>query len=152
MRNMTYKDIKDLAIAMKKPPYGLTSELIWNSYQRLEKSRVRNNPTKMLTDIISIIRFSTNYDDILMPFKETVDERFSDWLKMQESSGQIYSPEQKYWLVMIKDHIASSFSITLDDLDYAPFNQKGGRVKLYQIFGDKYEEVLEKLQEVLVSQ
>ena len=152
MRDMTYKDIKDLAAAMKKPPYGLTSELIWNAYQRLEKSRVKNNPTKMLTDIISIIRFSTNDENILMPFKEIVDQRFSVWLNMQESSGQKYTPEQKYWLVMIKDHIASSFSITLDDLDYTPFNQKGGRVKLCQIFGDKYEEILEKLQEVLVNQ
>ena len=152
IREITYKNIKDIAMAMKKPPYGLTPESVWMAYQRLEKSRVKNNPTNMITDIISIIRFSMNEQDVLLPFQDIVDERFSRWLLSQESSGQKFSPEQKEWLVMIKNHIASSFSIDLDDFDETPFNQKGGRIKFYQIFGDKYEEILVKLQEGLVNQ
>jgi len=40
----------------------------------------------------------------------------------------------------------------LEDLDLSPFNQKGGRLKLYNIFGDDYQKILEELHEVLISQ
>jgi type I restriction enzyme R subunit len=40
----------------------------------------------------------------------------------------------------------------MDDLDDVPFNQKGGRVKFYEIFGDDYEKILEELHEVLINQ
>ena len=51
---------------------------------------------------------------------------------------------------MIKDSIASSVSIGIDALDDVPFNQKGGRVKFYKLFGDDYEKILEELHEVLI--
>ena len=152
MREITFKDIKDLANAIEKPPYNLTPELLWSAYQRLDKSKVKENPAKMLTDLISIVRYSIGKDDLLMPFDEVVDKRFAKWLETQESSGRKFSAEQKEWLVMIKEHIASSVSISLADMDYAPFNQKGGRMKLFKIFGDDYENILSELHEVLISQ
>jgi type I restriction enzyme, R subunit len=152
MREITFDDIKDLANAIEKPPYNLTPELLWGAYLRLDKSKVKENPKKMLTNLISIVRYSIGEDDLLMPFEEIVDERFSKWLDAQNSSGREFSPEQKEWLVMIKEHIASSVSISLDDMDYAPFTQKGGRMKLFKIFGDDYEKILTELHEVLISQ
>ena len=53
---------------------------------------------------------------------------------------------------MIKKHITSSISISLEDMDYTPFNQKGGRQKLYAIFGDDYEKILSELNEALINQ
>ena len=70
----------------------------------------------------------------------------------QESSGHQSTPEQKEWLVMIKNSITSSVSISIDDLDDVPFNQKGGRVKFYEIFEGDYEKILEELHEVLINQ
>ena len=75
MREITFKDIKDLANAIEKPPYNLTPELLWSAYQRLDKSKVKENPAKMLTDLISIVRYSIGKDDLLMPFDKVVDER-----------------------------------------------------------------------------
>lgn len=152
MRDITFKDIKDLANAIEKPPYNLTPELLWSAYQRLDKSKVKDNPTKTLTDLISIVRYSVGQEDLLLPFEEIVDERYSNWLNTQESSGRKFSDEQKEWLEMIKEHIAASVSISLEDMDYTPFNQKGGRVKLYEIFGDDYEKILSELHEALINQ
>ena len=152
VREITFNDIKDLANAIEKPPYNLTPDKIWKAYQRLDRSRVKDSPTKMLTDLISIVRFSIGKDKHLMPFDDLVNEKFAKWLETQESSGRQFTGEQKEWLWMIKDHIASSVSITIDDLDYVPFNQKGGRTKMYQVFGENYEEILEELHKVLVRQ
>ncbi len=152
MREITFADIQNLASAIEKPPYNLTPEMLWNAYQRLDKSKVKNNPAKMLTDLISIVRYSAGKEESLLPFSEIITEKFEKWLTAQESSGRNFTSEQKEWLVMIKNTIASSVSIGIDALDDVPFNQKGGRVKFYEIFGDDYEKILEDLHEALINQ
>ena len=52
---------------------------------------------------------------------------------------------------MIKEHIARAAEISIGDMDYTPFNQKGGRVKFYETFGDDYEKILSEMHEALVS-
>ena len=151
IRDITFKDIKDLADAIQMPPYNLTPEHIWEAYQGLEKSRVKNNPKKMLADLISIVRFSIGQTEQLTPFDEIVDEKFKKWIETQESSGQEFTTEQLEWLVKIKEHIGSSVSITIDDLEYVPFNQMGGIVKFYQVFGDSYKKILEDLHTNLIK-
>ena len=47
---------------------------------------------------------------MLEPFPETVDERFDDWMREQETAGQKFTPEQMEWLEMIKEHIATSLA------------------------------------------
>jgi type I restriction enzyme R subunit len=52
---------------------------------------------------------------------------------------------------MIKDHIASSMQITVDDFDNVPFYDKGGVMKVYNLFGDKFNTILDELNEVLAA-
>jgi len=52
---------------------------------------------------------------------------------------------------MVKDHIASSVSISMEDFENVPFNQKGGAIKAYQLFGDGLDDILEEFNEVLVA-
>jgi type I restriction enzyme R subunit len=110
----------------------------------------RAGPQKVLTDIISLVRFAVGESDVLEPFSETVDNRFEEWLKNQEQSGRKFTPEQREWLDMIKDHIATSLSIGIDDFEYMPFYEKGGAYKAYEVFGQEFDSVLEELNEVLV--
>ena len=57
-RHITYEQIKQIADAIEKPPYHLTPDLVWQAYEKLEKSRVRGSPQKLLTNIISLVRFA----------------------------------------------------------------------------------------------
>ena len=59
---------------------------------------------KLLTNIISLIRFDAGESNILEPFSETVGDRFNGWLA-----------EQMGWLIMVKNNIASSASISMED-------------------------------------
>src|SRR3990170_1158646 len=151
-RHLTYEQIKQLAEAIEKPPYRLTQEQIWQAYQQLEKSKVRRaGPQKVLTDIISLIRFAIGESDVLEPFTETVNDRFYKWLSEQEKSDRKFTPEQIEWLTMIKDHIATSLSIGMNDFEYVPFHEKGGVVKVYQVFGEELKNILEELNEALAA-
>ena len=52
---------------------------------------------------------------------------------------------------MIKDHIAMSFHLEREDLDYAPFDAQGGLGRMWQLFGDKTDEIIAELNEGLVA-
>jgi len=151
-RDLTYEQIKQLAEAIERPPYRLTTELLWHAYEQLEKSKVKGvGPQKLLTNIISLIRFAAGESNVLEPFSETVEDRFNDWLAEQEKLGRTFTPEQMEWLIMVKDHIASSVSISMEDFENVPFNQKGGAIKAYQLFGNGLDNILKEFNEVLVT-
>lgn len=151
-RHITFAEIKQLADAIEKPPYQLTPEVVWKAYEQLEKSKVKGaGAQKLLTDIISLVRFALGEDSILEPFALSVDERFQEWLIEQERAGKKFTSEQLEWLTMIKDHIATSLSIEMDDFELTPFNDKGGAYKAYEIFGDELNKLLEELNGVLVA-
>jgi type I restriction enzyme R subunit len=151
-RHLTYKEIEQLAMAIEKPPYKLTKELVWQAYEQLEKSKVKGaGPQRLLTDIISLVRFALGKSSVLQPFTETANERFNNWLADQKLLGKEFTPVQIEWLKMIKDHIATSLSIDKDDFGLSPFYEKGGLAKVYNLFGEELNVILKELNEVLAA-
>ena len=49
------------------------------------------------------------------------------------------------------DHIISSYHMDKEDLDYNPFDGKGGRGRMYHLFDDEMNGIIEELNEVLVA-
>jgi type I restriction enzyme R subunit len=151
-RHLTYEDIKELADAIRKPPYLLDTDVLWKAYENLERSRVRKvRPQKLLTDIISLIRFATGQEDALEPFFETVNEKFEKWLAKQERLGKKFTKDQLDWLNMIKNHIATSLYIGIDDFELSPFYEKGGAIQIYQLFGNTLDIILTEMNEALIT-
>jgi len=151
-RHLTYQEIKQLANAIKKPPYSLTPELLWHAYEQLESSKVRGaGPQRLLTNIISLIRFAIGESDVLEPFSETVNHRFDYWLNLQQKLGRQFTLEQMTWLEMIKDHVAASLSISIDHFELTPFAEKGGAVKAYGLFEGELDDILDELNKELVA-
>lgn len=62
-----------------------------------------------------------------------------------------FTQQQMDWLRKIKEHIVSSYHIELDDLDYTPFDVHSGRGKMYQLFGNEMEQIINELNEVLAA-
>ncbi len=148
-RHLTHQQVKELADAIENPPYQLTQEKLWQAYHQLEQSRVRGaGAQKLLTDIISLVRFAIEETETLEPYREDVNRRFEQWLTDQ---GRGYSEEQMAWLEMIKDQIASSLTIEMEDFEYAPFQAKGGAIKAHQLFGEELTGILAELNERLAA-
>ncbi len=80
-----------------------------------------------------------------------VEEKFKAWISKQEELGREFKPEEIVWLKMIKGHIATSAVIGMEDFDNIPFSDKGGRVRAYQIFGEKLEPVMAEMNRELVQ-
>lgn len=151
-RHLTYEMIKNLAESMQNPPYNFDTDLVWHAFEQLDKDRVRKrSPHKLLTDVISLVRYGLGKTDRLNPFAESIDQRFQNWMTNQEKAGNIFTPEQQEWLKMIKEHIAASAEITTDDFDEVPFNAHGGLMKVYNLFGDRLNPILSELNMVLTA-
>jgi type I restriction enzyme R subunit len=148
-QRLTFKDIRELAHAIAKPPYNLTPERLWQAYETLDRSRVRGAGGRVLTDLVSLIRFELQQEDELIPFKALVDVRFEAWLQRQEKAGRRFTPEQRQWLEAIRDHVATSLGIARDDFEYMPFVERGGLGKAVGLFGRDLDRLLEEMTEAL---
>ena len=147
-----FGDLKALSDAIKAPPRAWTPEKLWRAYETLDKDRVRGaSAQRLLTDLVSLVRFAMNREAELAPFGEHVRARFDHWLAQQRIAGRDFTPDQIRWLEMIRDHIAASVEMTVDDLDYAPFAEEGGRGRAAQVFGKGLGPLLDELNEVLAA-
>jgi type I restriction enzyme R subunit len=150
-QRLTFAQIKELAASIEKPPRRWTTDILWRAYETLDKSKVRGSGQRILTDLVSLVRFALREDDTLIPFGDSVKQRFDTWLAQQASLGRPFTPEQRQWLELIRDHIATSLSIEVEDFEFSPFNQKGGLGKAHQVFGVELPRILEELNEALAA-
>lgn len=147
----TFRQLKELASAIELPPRSWSTELLWDAYEKLEAARVKGHTRGMVTDLVALVRVALNQQDELEPFADAVERRYQSWLDQQDAMGRRFTPEQRKWLGMIKDHIAASLSIEAEDFDFNPFLQEGGLGKAHQVFGDELQKVIEELNGVLAA-
>ena len=125
-RRVSFAEIQELAERISRPPHNWTPDLIWAAYEVIEVGRVRHSDRHTLTDLVSLIRFATKLDEELVPYTEQVRQRYAGWLAQQSQAGVTFSPAELWWLDKMVEVIAVSAGISPDDLDNAPFTERGG--------------------------
>jgi type I restriction enzyme R subunit len=154
-RHLSYQQIEALAEEIKQPPYNIAPLEVWKAYEQLEKAKVKGVPAKeLLTNIVSLIRFSTGLSDVLEPFPELVNQRFDTWLQQQNLStgGRDFSAEQQQWLQRIKDQIANNAEFEMDDFEMIPAcKEQGGLLKAKALFGKELPTIVQELNGYLIA-
>ncbi len=148
-RPMVINSLKELYEKLKTK--GITVERLWECYAIKKPEQVKKGTMAQLTDLISIIRFEMGYVDNLSPFADRVNYNFMQWTFRRNTGAVHFTEEQMEWLRLIKDHVITSLSIELSDLDLTPFGRYGGLSAFYDAFGDEYEKILEEINEELVA-
>jgi type I restriction enzyme R subunit len=150
-RPLTLQMIEELYDLLQKSPYHLTTEKLWNAYSVHQSGKVRDKSVvNKLADVVSLIRFQLGQTTELRLFSDEINLRFRDWMLVKNAGHGQFTEEQTEWLRMVRDHIATSMSITVDNLDYTPFDARGGRGKFYQLFGNEYENILIEMNSALL--
>jgi len=152
-RALTFDMIEDLHERLSKPPLMLTTERLWSAYARVQASHVKGVGRKrQLTDLVSLVRFALGTDGELRPFADEVDRRFQTWIfNVDAQRATAFTAEQTEWLRLMKDHIASSCSISRDDFDYAELAGRGGLQKAWGLFGKELDGLMTELNTELVA-
>jgi type I restriction enzyme R subunit len=152
IRPLTLRMVEELYEILQKPPYHLTTEALWTAYSIHQADKVKQkSAVNKLADIVSLLRFQLGQTGELRPFSDEVNLRFRDWMLVKNAGHGQFTEEQTVWLRMVRDHIAASMSVTADDLEYTPFDTKGGRGKFYQLFGNEYENILNEMNYALLN-
>lgn len=150
-KELTYKMIDDLLTIIKSDKPYLAPFFVWEAYDKIEKIKY-SKPEKELVALVSLIRKVMGIDKYLTPYNIMVDKNFQKWvMDRHKGNAPKFNDEQMQWLRMIKEHISTSFHLEKNDLDYVPFDAKGGLSKLYQVFGKETENIISELNEVLVA-
>jgi type I restriction enzyme R subunit len=148
-RHVTYAMIREVMDTLKLKKPALAPARVWQAFEQVEKVKGRS-PKNELTALVSLIRRITGIDETLTAFEQTVDRNFQKWVfGKQAGAAAKFTEEQMTWLRMIKEHIISSVHIEKDDLDYAPFDGKGGIGRMHQLFGDEMDAVMDEMNEAL---
>ncbi len=149
-RTFTYKMIKDLCEKLKTEKPLLAPLTVWRAYEQLEKTN--GSAKNELIALVSLIRRVVGIDTNLTAYDKTVDKNFQDWIFAKNAGKHnAFTEDQMQWLRMMKDYVANSFSIDKDDFDLSPFNAEGGLSKMWQLFGDQTDKIIEELNEVLAA-
>lgn len=149
-RELNYKMIQEVLEKLKLEKPNLAPFQIWKAYEQLEKAT--GSPKSELIALVSLLRRISGVDATLIDYSNKVDLNFRDWI-LKKNAGQHnrFTEEQMQWLRMIKDHIATSIHLDADDLDYTPFDAEGGKGKMWQLFGEQMDEIINELNEVLAA-
>ena len=143
--------IKEVCDKLKSDRPRLAPLRVWQAYALLDEYK-GGQPASELTALVALIRRVCGIDATLSPYAETVRRNFQNWIMTHHSGGgEKFNEEQMEWLRMIRDHIIHSFHVERGDLDMAPFDGKGGMGRMFKLFGDRMDGVIDELNEVLAG-
>ncbi|MBU2055065.1 MAG: restriction endonuclease subunit R, partial [Proteobacteria bacterium] len=144
--------LKELEKKLRAENAAWNEEALWRAFAAAQPGKVKGRSVAdRFADLVPLVRFALEQQPVLEPFTDSVHRRFDDWLAQKSAAGASFTPDQRAWLELIRDHIATSLSIEPGDFDYAPFNQRGGLGRAHQLFGEQLPQLLDELNEVLAA-
>jgi len=150
-REVTLKLVRQVLDKLKADKPKLAPLRIWQAYGQLDGYNGAP-PEQELTALVALIRRVCGLDATITPFADTVRKNFQTWIMQHHAGGtDKFNEEQMNWLRMLRDHIAHSCHVDRSDLDYSPFDAQGGLGKMWQLFGEGLDPLLDELNEALVA-
>lgn len=149
-REVTLTQVKEVLAALHRTAPRLAPLRVWEAYSQLDELTEKSHALTELTALVALIRRACGLDAKITPFDATVRRNYRDWI-LKKNAGQPFNESQIAFLQLIRDHIMTSLRFERDDLDFAPFDAQGGLGKMFQLFGDQMDELIDELNGELVA-
>ena len=150
-KELTLAMIQEVMDKLKADKPTLAPLRVWQAYSQLENYQGKQ-PLSELSALVALIRRACDIDGELITYDATVRRNFQNWVMQHHAgAGDKFNEQQMQWLHMIRDHMINSFHFEREDLEMSPFDAQGGLGKMYQLFGDKMDLLINELNEVLVA-
>jgi type I restriction enzyme R subunit len=142
---VAYDELKELADRIARPPRNWTVDILWTAYEAVDSDRVRRSKRHTTTDLVSLIRFALGYENELVPYASTIEERWANWLAQQAQAGVEFTNSEMWWLENIKNVVIQSGDFHNTDLDLPPFTERGGSGGAVRDLGPSVGQLLDGL-------
>jgi type I restriction enzyme, R subunit len=149
-REVTEAMLRQVLSTLRAERPALSTPKLWAAYQHLDGLQGAA-PIHELAALVALIRRVVGLDATLTPYSATVNRNFQAWAFDQQKGASKFGEAEMTWLRMIKDFVATSLHITPDDLELTPFNRHGGLAGFHQVFGARYQAVLDELNDQLAA-
>lgn len=147
-RHLTYEVIAELVHKLKQDSMDILS--LWNAYKLRDKGKVSKNPSKNLTNLISLVRYALKMDNELQDFAIGANARYNLWRGRCKKRGITFSPEQEEFLELIKEYIIANGYAEIKDIQEICADL-GGIYRAKVIFKDSLPSLVEELSLALVG-
>ena len=147
-RHLTYRVISELATKLKRDFMDIPS--LWNAFALRDKDRVSRNPSKNLTNLISLVRYALHHDDRLQDFAIVSISRYNLWIGRCMQKGMRFSPEQEAFLELIRDYIIANGIAEIADIQEI-CESLGGLYRAKALFKESLETLIDELGMALVG-
>ncbi|MBD5167666.1 MAG: DEAD/DEAH box helicase family protein [Helicobacter sp.] len=147
-RHLTYRVISELATKLKRDSMDIPS--LWNAFALRDKDRVSRNPSKNLTNLISLVRCALHHDDRLQDFAIVSISRYNLWIGRCMQKGMRFSPEQEAFLELIRDYIIANGIAEIADIQEI-CESLGGLYRAKALFKESLETLIDELGMALVG-
>jgi type I restriction enzyme R subunit len=149
-QEVTLAQISAVLDALRQNAPRLAPLRVWEAYARLDALPANARPETELTALVALIRRACGLDQTLTPFADIVRRNYRDWI-LRKNAGQPLNAEQTAFLTLIRDHVTTALRLERDDLDYAPFDARGGLGKMHQLFGEHMDALIEEANKELTA-
>lgn len=150
-KDVTFQMVQEVAEALQQPPFNLTHERVWAAYERSLELKLNGSVQRLLTDLVSLLRFELGMDSELRPYAETVKKNFQEWVFRKQAGHIKFTEAQMEWLRLLRDFIAESVHLDRDDLELGTMGQQGGLARMHQLFGEGMDGIIDELNETLAA-
>jgi type I restriction enzyme R subunit len=149
-QEVTLAQIQQVLDAIRQNAPRLAPLRVWEAYARIDALPANARPLTELTALVALIRRACGLDRKLTPFSDTVRRNYRDWI-LRANAGQPFTAQQAAWLELIRDHVIDSLRMEKSDLDYAPFDARGGLGRMHELFGERMDALIEELNKELTA-
>ncbi len=150
-RRITREALEELRVKLLEQRPPLATDEVWRAYELLDRPHVRGAAAKVLTDMVSLVRFASHQRDELAPWTQIGRARYEKWLGECETSGRRFNPDEREWLDLIAEYLAANVEMTKDDFEYPPFVMRGGLGGAYKIFGERLMAIVDEVAGVVAA-
>ncbi len=149
-QEVTLTQIQGVLAALKQNSPRLAPLRVWDAYARLDALPANARPLTELTALVALLRRACGLDRKLTPFADTVRRNYRDWI-LRANAGTPFNAQQAAWLELIRNHVIDSLRMEKSDLDYAPFDARGGLGRMHELFGERMDGLIDELNKELTA-
>ena len=109
---LTEPMLKELEKKLREQHAAWTEDRLWDAFAAVAPKKVKGrSQAGRFADLVALVRFALEREQVLEPFAQTVNQRFIEWIERNIAKDVMFTPEQRAWLELIRDHIATAISI-----------------------------------------
>jgi type I restriction enzyme R subunit len=149
-QEVTLAQIQEVLTALKQNAPKLAPLRVWDAYSRLDSVPANARPLTELTALVALLRRACGLDRKLTPFADTVRRHYRDWI-LRANAGQPFTAQQTAWLELIRDHVIDSLRMEKSDLNYAPFDARGGLGRMHELFRERMDALIDEVNKELTA-